>query len=352
MSLEATAEALVPESTPVADLEPIETQVEAPSDDSGEADMDAIYDRLMGDDDADTDEPETEPAAEEPKAEESDAEETEAEPKPATDAPTDLPASIRELWADVPEKAQAAILDAQRESARKLAHQGRLMQGINPIKTALETAAKDMPALMNMKPDEIAADVLSLAKVSADFKTKPVETIMGLIQQHGLQDKVAAAFGQQPQGNTGQLQAEIVRLNDTIKQMADPSYIRSQFDGFYQERSNLDTVSEFSATAEHWADIEPYLPDVIPLARNKLGEGASPQDVLSSAYDMALKIYLPEKADAPKAALQAAPVQDPEKAQAAIAAKSVNVVSRSGTKPRPLTEDEAMDAAYDRAMKS
>lgn len=350
MSLETTAEALVPESTPVAELEPIETQVETPTDDSGEADMDAIYDRLMGDDDADTDEPETEPAAEEPKAEETD--EVEPEPKPASDAPTDLPASIRELWSDVPEKAQAAILDAQRESARKLAHQGRLMQGINPIKSALETAAKDMPALMNMKPEEIAADVMSLAKVSADFKTKPVETIMGLIQQHGLQDKVAAAFGQQPQGNTGQLQAEIQRLNKTIQQMSDPSHMESQFDGFYQKRAAQESVSQFSATAEHWGDVEPFLPDVIPLARNKLGEGASPQDVLESAYKLAVSYYLPEKADAPQAAPQAATVQTPEKAQAAIAAKSVNVVSRSGTKPRPLTEDEAMDAAYDRAMRS
>jgi len=366
--LETTAEALVPVSTAVSQIDTPAAPTPEPASEALTEDqsMDAIYDRLMSDGDETTDEP----AAEKPKVEakpdaddksdgddesEDEPETAEAEPD-QSEAPTDLPASIRQHWKDVPKEAQDAILDSQRESARKLAHQGRLMQGINPIKSALETAAKEMPALMDMRPEEIAADVMRLAKISAGFKDAPVDTIMGLIQQHGLQAKIAAAFGQQAQqpqqGDTRPLQAEVLRLNNTIRQMADPAHMESQFDGFFQKRTVMDSVSQFSAKAEHWADVEPFMSDVIPLARNKLGEGASAQDVLESAYDMAIKIYLPEKADAPTAAPQAATVQNPEKAQAAIAAKSVNVISRSGTKSRPLTDDEAMDAAYDRAMRS
>jgi hypothetical protein len=174
MDLEATAQALVPEAAPAAEVAPVEA---TPSEDDAYS---AAYDKAAGDEEI-TDEPVVE-----------------EEPEPVVEevqAPTDMPAGVRTAWAKLTPEERDAITGSQRDLHRKLADQGRIMSGINPIKDALVKAAQEMPNLAGMKPEQVAQEVFALAKVSRDFTTKPVETMMGLIRQHNLGPQIAAQLG-------------------------------------------------------------------------------------------------------------------------------------------------------------
>ena len=140
---------------------------------------------------------------------------------------------IKQHWDDIPETARTAILDSQREMGRKLADQGRQVQGIAPIRDVLTQAVKEIPALANMRPEEAAAQVFELAKLSNDFTSKPVETLMGYIQKHGIGEQMALALAGQPLTGDGPNTAkEIQRLNREVSRLSDPEYMRSNFETF------------------------------------------------------------------------------------------------------------------------
>lgn len=333
MDLEATAQALVTETAlpeQVASSEP------------AEPDYGAVYDKI-------TEAPVE--AAEAPQ----EAPEPEVAPEPAqeaVDAPTDVPVALRKHWSALPEDARDAVLSSQREMSRKLSDMGRQVQGISPIRDVLVSAAKDIPALMNMRPEEVAQEVLSLAKVSADFRTKPLETFIGLAQQHGMVDALRQALGGNAQGaqETASLQNEIRALKQQLERAANPEFIREQVSAVTQQERVLSDVQAFAAQQEHWAEVEAYMPKVIPLLREAMPD-ASGKDVLARAYDLALQTYRPDLKAKAQAAVEAAAQPDPERIQAALKAKSVNVTGRTTGKARELTEDEAYAAVYDRVSR-
>lgn len=314
---------------------------EATSDDA----YGAVFDRLMGDD------PE-EAAEEAPKQ----AEVAEEAPEPAVDddpVPTDLPVEIRDAWKNIPPEARRAVTDGYREMAKKVSEQGRLVQGIAPIRDVLVEAGKTIPSLMNMTPQQVAAEVLQLSNISHQFNTQPVETIMGLIEKHGLKQAVSQALGgqeiTQDARHVATLQNEIRTLQQQLQRVADPEYLRAQVSQFTSQERVMGDLEAFSAKAEHWASVEQHLPDVIPLVQKQLGANAAPADVLAKAYDLALSIYLPDAKAQQQPAAQAQAVADPKKAESVLKAKSVNVSGRPNGSQRQLSEDEAMAAIYDRA---
>ncbi|MGL5733352.1 MAG: hypothetical protein ACRCYS_00680, partial [Beijerinckiaceae bacterium] len=159
MDVQATAQALAPEA--VVSEPVVTTEVEA------EPDYGAVYDKLTAEGPVEA-ESEAVEAVEAPDDVEAPAE--------AVEAPTDVPVALRKHWSAIPEEARDAVLSSQREMSRKLSDMGRQVQGIGPIRDVLVSAVKDLPALGNMKPEQVAQEVVSLAKISADFRTKPLET--------------------------------------------------------------------------------------------------------------------------------------------------------------------------------
>lgn len=339
MDLEATAQALATDTAqPEQVASPVETQDEEP-------DYGAVYDKAMSDGPAEAESD----AVEAVKA----PAEVEAEAAlEAVEAPTDVPVALRKHWQALPEDARDAVLSSQREMSRKLSDMGRQVQGIAPIRDVLVEAAKSNPAIMNMRPDELARDVMELAQYSAAFKAKPLETFISLAQKHGMTDALRQAFGGNAQGaqETAALQSEIRALKEQLSRAADPEFIREQVSAVTMQERVLSDVQAFASTQEHWGEVEAFMPDVIPLVKKAMPE-ASGKDVLAKAYEIALQTYRPDLKAKAQAAVEAAAQPDPERTQAALKAKSINVTGRTTGKPREMTEEEIYSAAYDRAVR-
>lgn len=339
MEIQATAQALAPEA--VVSEPAVASEVEA------EPDYGAVYDKLT-----------EEQPAESPKEAENapekaiDAPADVETPQEAADAPTDVPVALRKHWTALPEDAREAVLSSQREMSRKLSDMGRQVQGISPIRDVLVGAVKELPALANMRPEQVAQEVVQLAKISADFRSKPLETFLSLAKQHNMVDALKQALGGQPQAaqETAQLQGQIRALQEQLSRAADPEFIRQQVSAVATQERVLTEVQAFAAKQEHWAEVEPLLPQFIPAIREAM-PGASEKDILERAYETALSLKRPDLKAPAKAAVEAATQPDPERTQAAIQAKSVNVPARTTGKPRELTEDEAYSAVYDRAAR-
>lgn len=342
MNVEATAEALAPEQhVQVPDVTP-----EAPSMDD---ELGALWDKAQESPETENQTPDQ--PVEEATAEEQPLEEPAPEPE-KVEIPSDIPRQLKEHWSKLPEESRMAVEDFARETNRKMSEQGRLIAGISPIRDALTEAVKDFPQLADMRPAEVAKEVFQLAQISAQFNTDPVRTMLGLIQKHGLQQQVQQALnGQQVTDNVTPLKQEISMLKRQLSQYADPEYIRSQVSAVTEEQQTIGTVQQFASTAEHWAAVEDKLPAYVQFMRGEMGQDASAKDVLEAAYNLAVSRIVPPEPKAPEqAADQAADVVDPEKAKAALKAKSVNVRSQP-SKPKTMTEDELLANVWDKSQK-
>ena len=340
MDIEAAAPAPAPEVMTPGPAVTTETT-------EAEPDYGAVYDKLTAEEPAEA----PKEAKSEPEKAVEAPEGVEAAPE-AVDAPTDVPVALRKHWTALPEDAREAVLASQREMSRKLSDMGRQVQGISPIRDVLVSAVKELPALGNMKPEQVAQEVVQLAKISADFRSRPLETFLTLAKQHNMTDALRQALGGQPQAaqETATLQNEIRALKDQLSRAADPEFIRQQVSAVTTQERVLSEVQAFAAKQEHWAEVESILPQFIPAIREAM-PGASEKDVLERAYETALQLKRPDLKAPAKAAVEAAPQPDPERTQAAIQAKSVNVPARTSGKPRELTEEEAYSAVYDRAAR-
>lgn len=333
-------------AAPAPEPEELEADV---SEDGGSDDLSAAYDRITGgkslEDEAEAPEGEADP---EPEAE--------VTPEPVIEpAPTDLPLAVKNAWAALPPDAREAVAKSHREMSQRLADQGRLVQGISPIRDAMVEAAKLAPHLTGMTSAQVAGEVVKLVSIGQELSAKPVETLARLAKLHGIEGDLAQFLGGQPVSQNGQtevaLRNEIATLKQQVARYGDPEYFREQVTAINSQERVLTDVQSFAKSAEHWADIEPHLPKVIPLVKEQLGESASAQDVLSRAYDLALSIYLPDAKATPQTATEATPAADPKKAEAAIRAKSINVTGKPSGATRELSDRDRMSATYDRLMR-
>jgi len=271
------------------------------------------------------------------------------------EVPSDIPRSVTEHWADIPESARTAILESQRELSRKLGEQGRQMQGIEPIRATLVEAAQKLPSLAKMTPDAVAREIFNLAEVSQRFNDKPVETMLGLVKKHGLEQAMTEALGGNGVSDGARLMADmknkISSLEGQLAQALNPDRIQQFIAQQSAQSEAVRSTAEFAEKAEHWGKVEAHIPHTIPIAQAKLGSSASSQDVLQAAYDLAVSQFVPEATKAEDAAAeQAASASDPEKTEAAIKAKSVNVRGQGSGKGRDLSEDQELSAIWDRAQ--
>jgi hypothetical protein len=307
--------------------------------------MAAIWDKYQGEAETPEEKAPEETAAEPEKAEEAAPETTLA----AIEAPTDLPAAIKAKWAEIPESARDAVLASHRAMAGKLTEQGRVTQAAKPVYDVLVQAAREIPSMQDMTPAQIAADVFEMAKVQHALNTDPVGTLLQIAQQHGaLQGLAARLSGQAVDVQAGQsvvLAKHLQTLQEQIAQLSDPAKVEFRVEQALAQREVSRTVEEYASTKEHWADVEPILPQFIEIAQQGQGDGASAKDILDAAYDMAIHAIPALRA---KVTAATAPATDPRLTAAQMKAKSVNVVSRPSGQGRPLTEREAMEAVWDK----
>lgn len=322
MTIDATASALVAETA-------------APSEMTEDEALDAAFDKAM----EAPDEPEEAAATEGPTLEEV----VDDDP-----VPSDIPAELQKAWKVIPKETRDALAASQRNMSQKAAEQGRLMAGIAPIRDVLVQAAREMPNLAGMRPEQVATEVFALAKISRQFNENPVETMIGLIQKHNIGPQIAQALGQASQPADA-LQQKVALLEKQLQQAADPDRVQQTVENVLTQRSVLDEVTKFAQDAEYWGVLEPHLPQFVQAAREELGDSASAKDILSRAYDTALSRLMPAAKANAQAAVTSQPVPDPKKAEAVLKAKSVNVTSRTTGEARVRTEDELLDAAWERA---
>jgi hypothetical protein len=230
--------------------------------------------------------------------------------------------------------------------AGKLAEQGRTVTAIRPIYDAVVQASRDIPTLADMTPAQIAKDVFQMARIQGQFNADPVTTLIGIAEQYGALDGLKAKLAglPVPAVDSGALKA----METALAKATDPAAIEAVVSKTLAERENEKTVLAFSAEhKDFWPKVEGMIPFMIGPAKARLGDGASPQDILAAAYDMALHADPDLRA---KVAAAKAPEPDPKRTEAALRAKSVNVQSRGTDNPRPKSEDEELGAIYDRAM--
>jgi len=346
---DATAEALaggeaMPTPPPMTEAtEALEMTSEMDED----AALDAAFDRAQEADDEGAPEEAQEAATEaEPEEPEQEAAESDSE------APTDLPGAVRDAWKDIPDTARDAIVNAQREMARKTGDMGRQISALGPIRDALVQASQDLPALSKMTPDQVTSELTQLARWAQTIDENPVAALEHIARSKGVD--LAQHYGGQPAtqegGDIGQLRQHIAGLENQLQQAlsaADPTRIAQEVNASLEHERHAQAVTEFASSKDDWDAVESKIPAAVSFVM-ETNPSMSPMDVLAQAYTLAGGQHTASpKAEGTPAPSQAPASPDPDKAKAA---KSVNVAPKP-SRERNLSEDEILDRAYDRAQK-
>lgn len=265
------------------------------------------------------------------------------EAAPAVEAPSDLPTALREKWGEIPEAVRDSVLTAHRGMARKLEDMGRALQASKPVHDALVKAAQISPAVRGMAPGQIAQEVFTLLE---GLGRDPVRTIATMAQSYGATNGLRALLAGQPPGRPDPQALRIRQLEARLQQAADPALIDQRVTQTLAARETERAVADFAASKPHWAEVQNDLPFFVTKVRSAQ-PGVSPKDALERAYDMAVHAN-PELRAKVAAARPAPTAPDPARTAEQLKAKSVNVPPSRPTNPRPLSEDEALAAIWDK----
>lgn len=341
-------------------MDDLQAAAPAPADettpDEGEAQaLEAAYDRITGGKEPDPEPEVAPPEAEDAHEGEADGAEPEPEPeaeaKPAPPMPSDLSPRLKEAWGKLDEAGRSALVEVQRGINARMAEQGRIVQATKPIHDVLVRAVQELPGMRDMTPDQVARDVFLMAQIQGQLATDPIGTILGIAQKYGALDGIRQALtGQQaPNGQQSvQMAQEIRQLRAMLQQQMDPAALENRVMQTLTTRDTERMVDEFAKGKEHWAAVEAHLPQMIPLAQQEKGPGASAKDVLDLAYDMAVHAFPSLRAKASSAAQAPVRAAIPDRSEAQRRAKSVNVTSRAAGRPTSMSEEDALGAVYDR----
>lgn len=331
--------------------------------DTTDADLGAVWDRLERDNGAARDEggkfASTNPApVEEAGNEPLEGGEGEAsaaaEPSTPVAVGVPLPSSWRgkeELWGKIPEDLKEPLRAHQEELHKTLSQQGQALSAYKPIGDVVQKYSDYFGgARGNYKPAEAIDYLFNLQRAMDD---SPVETLLQIADTYELRPKLAEMFGGQGGGENSEsvLLAKISQLENTIRGMSDPTKIDQRISEKMREsqaeQEANSVVSRVSKDMPLYADIpEADLVHFINRSWAKLGNTASQEAVLKSAYDMAINADPDLRAKA--AALKSAAVQDPAKVAAAKRANESNIRSTSTGRQRELTDDELLGQVWDK----
>ncbi len=336
MTLENTAVTNEAEQTSA----PVDTSASLAEDGSS---YDKVWDKLTVGDRADDGKfkgAEAEVAQEEAAAEE--AKQTEQ----VAAQPVTLPANMTPDMADIfegmpPERAQKLTAWADKLH-RQMSDQGRQLGALKPFNDVASSYPEYFERPGMPAPPDAFNRMMAVQKL---LDTDPIAGLRQIADAYGITEQ---SFGGGLATEAAQLRATIGELRQQISSMASPDAIRGQIESISRERSAADEVSRFAQSKPLYADVEAVLPDFVGLAKRQLGDGATPGALLERAYDMAVNA-LPETRAKQNAAAQAAPAAN-AKAEAAKKAASINIKGAPTGARQYASDEEAMSAAFDRAI--
>lgn len=266
--------------------------------------------------------------------------------------PTDVPASVKAIWGNLDEAARDAVMTPYRELATKYGDVNRDMQAVAPLRDVIHRAAQEIPGVRDMTPQQLAQEVYQLAQVSQAVRTNPEQAFLGLAKQHNIDlAKLAGVTAQEPNEAAqlvNELRGQVAQLQGQLQSFADPNRMQQQFAHWSTEQAVTNEVNDFAAKSEHWQAVEPHLPATIPVAQAKLGPSATPSQVLQEAYQLAVNTFVPNAKAAETVAGDEPAPEAPQRVEAAVKAKSVNVRSKPGSDKKPANEDDALAAVWER----
>lgn len=279
-----------------------------------------------------------------------------AEPSTPVAVEVPLPSNWRgleETWAKIPAELRESIKAHEDKLHQTLSQQGQALSAYKPIGDVIQKYGDYFGGPRgNYKPAEAIDYLFNLQRAMDD---NPVETLLQIADTYELRPKLTELFGgqggEQPQSDNSVLLAEINQLKTIIRNMGDPSKIDERISTkLSEERLSAQVNEEISRVSKDmplYNDIpEADLVHFIQRSWAKLGDTASREAVLKSAYDMAINADPDLRAKA--AALKSAAVQDPAKVAAAKRANESNIRSTSTGKGRELTDDELLAQVWDK----
>lgn len=275
----------------------------------------------------------------------------EPEAAPAIEAPTDLPTALRDKWGEIPEAVRDSVLTAHRGMARRLEDMGRVVQAAKPVHDVLVEATKQLPTMQSLTPQQLARDVFETAKIIDNLNRDPVRTLMTVAQARGALPALKAALAGQPVPQEARaipaLMQQVRALEQRLQQVADPAAVEQRVSQTLAVRETERAVADFAAGKPHWTEVEKDMPFFVAKVRSTQ-PSLSAKDMLDRAYDMAVHANPELRAKALAAARPAPATPDPARTADALKARSVNVPPSRPTNPRPLSEDEALAAIWDK----
>lgn len=278
-----------------------------------------------------------------------------AEPSTPEAVEVPLPSSWRgkeELWGKIPADLKEPLRAHQEELHKTLSQQGQALSAYKPIGDVVQKFGDYFDGrTATYKPHEA---IEYLFNIQRSMDANPVETLLQIADTYELRPKLAEMFGGQGGGegnNESVLLAKISQLESTIRGMADPSRIDQRISERLKEDREFSQVeqeiSRVSKDMPLYAEIpEADLVHFINRSWEKLGNTASKEAVLKSAYDMAINADPDLRAKA--AAQKSAATTDPARVAAAKRANESNIRSTSTGKTRDLTDDELLGQVWDK----
>ena len=279
-----------------------------------------------------------------------------AAPSASTTAPAHWPAPVKAAWEKMEASVREAVSGWSAEQDKKFGDLGRQMSTLKPVNDVLGEFAEYFDGRSgSYKPHEA---VRYLFNVQKSMDRDPEATILQIADTYGVRDKLAARLGVSAaapgaqDGTINTLQAEVQNLKAQLARAADPGMIDQHVNRAFEVKDTEKIVRDFGKSKEFYDDLEADIADVLPVAKKKAGEGATPVAVLELAYEMALSAN-PEVREKVRAAqAKAAATPDPKRIEGAKRASGINVKSTATGNGRVPSEDEILGAAYDRALAS
>jgi hypothetical protein len=341
-------------------------------DQSAEADKNLgdIYDKLMASDEGGRDESgrfksavaKPDPAVSDQPGPEA-AKETPALSDRAAQAaglPANWTPDMADVWAAVPEASREKLHKWSMGLHAKMSEQGRAIASYKEVDPLFADINQNYAHLLTGKdgaPTTPAGALGYLLNIQKGMDKDALGTWMQVAERYNLIPQLVQRFTKAGQTADGQpaaapapdLSKLLKDIEARVMEQVSPQHIEQQVTRVMTRAETQQAVSRFAQEKPLWADVEATIPTFIEMARVQQPD-AAPLALLEVAYDAAVHANPATRAKASDAALKAASL--PTNGDRVAAAKKANQLNVKSTtaKTKPLSEEEAMGAAWDRVM--
>jgi len=269
-----------------------------------------------------------------------------------------------DVIAAIPDNVRDAVVARSTEWERRQSDLGRRVSSSEPIAQAVDQFKSQYEGLTHPDTNQPVTSVQAveyLFNAQRAMNQDPLNSILQFADEFGVSEQLYQVLGGYANGETapeGANQATLLQkiagLEGHIAQLSDPAALDGRINQVVEQRSSEqevnNAISRFTETNPLFAEIpSETLVHTINTAKAELGEGATNDQILASAYDMS--VHMIPSLRAKVAAAIPAPADNGKRVRDQKAANSVNVKSTSTGKAREPTEEESLAAAYDNAQK-